>query len=199
MQGNNLVAITMTLNLREFNAFFTEYQQRFVHFATTYIHDEVAAEDLVIESMMYYWENKERLADDTNVPAYVLTTLKHKCIDHLRHQQKVMQTQKEIGDLQKWDLDFRASSLKDFEPDNVFTHEIQDIVNKTLASLPEKTRQIFMLSRYEDMPNKEIAAKLGLSVKSVEFHITKSNKALREALKDHLPLIIAAFILSLGC
>lgn len=111
----------MTLNLREFNIFFTEYQQRFVHFATTYIHDEVAAEDLVIESMMYYWKNKERLADDTNVPAYVLTTLKHKCIDHLRHQQKVMQAQKEIGDFQKWDLDFRVSSLKDFEPDNVFT------------------------------------------------------------------------------
>lgn len=77
----------MTIDLNFFNKFFIDYQQRFVHFACTYVHDEAVAEDFVIESMMYYWENKDRLPADTNIPAYVLTTIKHKCIDHLRHQQ----------------------------------------------------------------------------------------------------------------
>lgn len=90
-------------NLKEFTAFFDEYQQRFVHFATTYLHDEVVAEDLVIESMMYFWENRERLADDINVPAYVLTILKHKSIDYLRHQKTVQEAGKEIRKLQQWD------------------------------------------------------------------------------------------------
>ena len=78
----------MTIDLNFFNKFFIDYQQRFVHFACTYVHDEAVAEDFVIESMMYYWENKDRLPADTNIPAYVLTTIKHKCIDHLRRQHR---------------------------------------------------------------------------------------------------------------
>ncbi len=77
----------MNFSLSDFNRFFLEYQQRFIHFAITYVHDEAVAEDVVIESMMYYWENKEHLATDTNIPAYVLTAIKHKCIDYLRHRQ----------------------------------------------------------------------------------------------------------------
>ena len=77
----------MSIDLNAFNKFFIDYQQRFVHFACTYVHDEAVAEDFVVESMMYYWENKDRLSADTNIPAYVLTTIKHKCIDYLRHQQ----------------------------------------------------------------------------------------------------------------
>ena len=68
-----------------FNQFFIDYQRRFIHFASTYVHDEAVAEDFVIESIMYYWENKERLPSDINIPAYVLTVLKHKCIDYLRN------------------------------------------------------------------------------------------------------------------
>ena len=77
----------MSIDLNAFNKFFIDYQQRFVHFACTYVHDEAVAEDFVVESMMYYWENKDRLSADTNIPAYVLTTIKHKCIDYLHHQQ----------------------------------------------------------------------------------------------------------------
>ena len=55
-----------------FNQFFIDYQRRFIHFASTYVHDEAVAEDFVIESIMYYWENKERLPSDINIPAYVM-------------------------------------------------------------------------------------------------------------------------------
>lgn len=180
-------------NLKEFTAFFDEYQQRFVHFATTYLHDEVVAEDLVIESMMYFWENRERLADDINVPAYVLTVLKHKSIDYLRHQKTVQEADKEIRKLQQWDLSFRLTSLQDFNPENIFTREIQDIVDRTLESLPDKTREIFRASRIDNKSYKEIAQQYGITVKGVEFHITKSNKALRDALKDYLPLWVLLF------
>lgn len=89
----------MTIDLNFFNKFFIDYQQRFVHFACTYVHDEAVAEDFVIESMMYYWENKDRLPADTNIPAYVLTTIKHKCIDHLRRQQIRQDVSDEISQI----------------------------------------------------------------------------------------------------
>ena len=178
----------MTIDLNFFNKFFIDYQQRFVHFACTYVHDEAVAEDFVIESMMYYWENKDRLPADTNIPAYVLTTIKHKCIDHLRHQQIRQDVSDEISQIYAWELSGRIVTLEDFEPYEVFTAEIQEIVDKTLDSLPEQTRRIFRMSRYENKSHKEIAALLEMTTKGVEFHISKSTRELRLALKDYLPV-----------
>lgn len=180
----------MTFNLTEFNHFFIDYQQRFVHFADTYVHDEAIAEDLVIESMMYYWENRDRLPADTNVPAYVLTAIKHRCIDHLRSQQIRQDASDEISRIYAWELSSRIVTLEDFEPNEIFTKEIQEIVDKTLDTLPEQTRRIFVMSRYENKPHKEIAELLAMTTKGVEFHISKATKALRIALKDYLPASI---------
>lgn len=90
-------------------------------------------------------------------------------------------------------LSFRLASLQDFNPENIFTREIQDIVDRTLESLPDKTREIFRASRIDNKSYKEIAQQYGITVKGVEFHITKSNKALRDALKDYLPLWVLLF------
>lgn len=56
--------------------------------------------------------------------------------------------------------------------------------------MPEQSRNIFILSRYQNTPNRMIAEKLGISIKSVEFHITKALKILRTELKDYLISIL---------
>lgn len=177
----------MATDLKQFNKFFMDYQQRFVRFACTYVHDEAVAEDFVIESIMYYWENKDRLPVDTNIPAYVLTTIKHKCIDYLRHQQIQQYASDEISKLYSWELSSRIATLEEFEPYDIFTAEIQEIVDKTLETLPEQTRNIFILSRYENKSHREIADALNITPKGVEYHISKAIIILRGALKDYLP------------
>ena len=150
-----------------FNQFFIDYQRRFIHFASTYVHDEAVAEDFVIESIMYYWENKERLPSDINIPAYVLTVLKHKCIDYLRNQQVRQMASDKIFQIYSWEL-----------------------------SLPEQTRRIFAMSRYENKSHKEIADLLNMTTKGVEYHINKATKVLRIALKDYLPTTLLLFFLN---
>ena len=76
------------------------------------------------------------------------------------------------------------------EPDMIFNTEIQHIVRKALLKMPEQSRNIFILSRYQNTPNRMIAEKLGISIKSVEFHITKALKILRTELKDYLISIL---------
>lgn len=186
----------MTINLKDFNQFFMDYQQRFVHFARTYVHDEAVAEDFVIDSMMYYWENKDRLSADTNVPAYVLTAIKHRCIDYLRRQQLHQDVSDEIARIYAWELSDRILSLQDFEPSEVFTAEIQEIVDRTLHNMPRQTREVFIMSRNQNKSHKEIAAALGISTKAVEFHISKSTRALRQSLKDYLPVCLLFFYLN---
>lgn len=63
-------------DIQTFNFLFTNYKRRFTHFARTYVDDEMTAEDIAVESLMYYWENREKLKEHTNIPAYVLTVVK---------------------------------------------------------------------------------------------------------------------------
>ena len=67
--------------------------------------------------------------------------------------------------------------------------EIKATMAQSIQQLPEKTRQIFVLSRYEQQSHREIAERLDLSEKSVEYHITQALKYLRVELKDYLPFI----------
>ena len=62
------------------------HRERFVRFAFSYLQDLSAAEDLVMDSFVYYWENRQRLDCKGNVPAYNLTVVKHKCLDYLQLQ-----------------------------------------------------------------------------------------------------------------
>jgi RNA polymerase sigma-70 factor (ECF subfamily) len=89
----------------------------------------------------------------------------------------------------------RIARLEAFEPSEVFTNEILELVDKTLKYLPEQTRQIFVMSRYRNIPHKEIAKRLNISTKSVEFHITKTLRILRSELRDYFPIAILYFFI----
>lgn len=177
-----------TNDLKIFNQLFTDYQGRFIRFANTYVRDTTVAEDITIDALMYYWENHSSLATDSNVPAYILAIIKHKCLNYLQH----IHVREEYSELARkhaeWELQTRISTLEACEPYELFTAEAQAIVNKTLAALPEQTRRIFIMSRYHNQSHKEIAETLGMTTKGVEFHISKVLRGLRINLKDYFPL-----------
>ena len=174
------------------NTIFVKYKQRFIFFANSYIHDMCAAEDITIDAITYYWEHKDQLRHEDNIPAYILTVIKNKCLNYLQHQQVVQEhSEKMLSDAQ-WDISMRISSLQDCEPYDLITNEMMDIVNKTLSTLPEQTKRIFEMSRFENMTNKEIAAERNISVKGVEFHISKALTALRVALKDYKSFLFSS-------
>lgn len=169
-----------------FNKFFSEHHQRFIRFAWTYTRDEVAAEDIVMESLMCYWENRHKLSSDINPSAYVLTIVKNRCLNYLRHTQLVNEVSERMNSHAEWELSNRIATLEACEPTALFLGEVQTIVDKVLSRLSPTTSLVFTLSRYENKSQKEIAEIMGLTVKGVEFHITKAMKGLRVALKDYL-------------
>ena len=73
-------------DLSLFNELFTIYKGRFVRFAQTFTRDATIAEDIVIDSLIYYWEHRTELNKESNIPAYVLTVIKHKCLNYLQHK-----------------------------------------------------------------------------------------------------------------
>ena len=76
------------------------------------------------------------------------------------------------------------------QPNGLGQIKFQADIIDCLKDLGSQTRAVFILSRYEGLSNKDIATKLGLSPKTVEYHITKALKFFKEKLKDYLPLLL---------
>ena len=108
----------------------------------------------------------------------------------LEHKQIRLRAEEDIDSHSRRELDLRISTLKACEPEQIFNTEIQHIVHKALEQMPQQSRTIFMLSRYQNLPNKQIAEQLNISLKTVEAHITKALRILRLELKDYLASIL---------
>lgn len=173
-----------------FNRLYMNYQPRFVRFANSYIRDLPVAEDIVTESLLYYWENRSTLAVGSNVPAYVLSVVRSKCLNYLRHLEVRADYSQAMRDYYEWDLNTRLATLEACEPHELFSAEVRRLANAAFRQMPEKTRIIFRMHRVEGKSYKEIAEATGLSVKGVDFHIQKALKLLRKELKDYFPFFL---------
>ncbi len=177
-------------DIRSFDLFFTTYKERFIGFANSYTRDEIMAEDIVMESFIYYWENRAILQNEDNIPAYVLKVIKNKCLNYLRNQAIHLRVEDTIRSHQERILNANLMSLEACDPQELFCSEVENIVKETLNNLPKLTREIFIKSRFAHKSYKEIAEEFHMTEKSVEFHISKALKILRIALKDYLPSIL---------
>lgn len=172
-----------------FNKLFSEYRDRFIRFAYSYTSDRMAAEDIVTEAMMYYWDNRDRI-DSTNIPAYILATIKNKSLNYLRDQQIHLSALDSLKELSEWRLSIQISSLEAYEPKDVFSQEIKDMVNEAMKKMSPKTRQIFMMRRIQGKSYQEIGEEMNLTRKGIEYHITKATEILRKSLKDYYPIAL---------
>lgn len=167
-----------------FNRVYTTYFNRFVRFARSYMSTDEAAEDVVNDSFMYYWENRNTVVDQ-NLPAYLLSVVRHKCINQLKRQAIEEQAKSGLQSLEEWELQVKISTLEACDPEKLLSDEVQHLIRHALEKLPSQTREILIRSRFKGQSNRAIAAEFGISVKAVEYHVTKALKALRKALGDY--------------
>ncbi len=178
--------------VNSFNEIYTSYYKKSFFFAKSYVHDDLAAEDIASESLIKLWEKLKSEKIDYIEPL-LLTILKNKALDYLKHEEVKRTAFESMVDWHQQELSIRISTLESCDPNEIFSDEVESIIRETLKLLPEQTRRIFLLSRFENKSNKEIAEQMGVSIKGVEYHISKALKALRITLKDYLPLFYFFF------
>ena len=124
-----------------------------------------------------------------NYAAYLYSTVKNKCLDHLKVRHSRIEIQKQLhltrNRMQIYDMNSLDSSV----PDKLFESELYDLVRDCINGMPYLTRTVFVASRFEDKTYAEIADELHIPQRQVTAHIQKALKILRVELKDYLPVI----------
>jgi len=170
-----------------FESLYKEYFPKVLFFSRQYLPDPEEAREIAQETFMTLWEKRHEIHAELNISAFLLTIAKHKCLNVLR---KKISEQKYTDYLSAREMMANYSALTEDTFTTVEIQELQLLFNQTLSELPEKTRTIYRLSRDKEMTYEQIAQEIGLSVKSVEYHITKALNHLRNKLQDYLPVIL---------
>lgn len=119
-----------------FNNIYMRYYKKSFLFVKSYIHNEMVAEDIASESLIKLWQ---WIQDNPveNIEPMLLSILRNKALDYLRHESMKQQVITRISEKQNEELALRLSSLEDCNPNEIFSKEVMDIVQRTLQSLPE--------------------------------------------------------------
>lgn len=179
----------------KFEDIYLSYFSKMKHFATEYVISDEDAENIVQDVFVELWENKEMLNMHMNLIAYLFTTIKNKCLNHMRHKIVVQNTATKMQEEYLISLRMNLDSLEAFDNKLFSDQDIEKIINRALDSLPEKCRTIFFMSKIEGKKQKEIAQELNISINTVGTQIGIAYKKLRIELKDYLPIML--FLLSL--
>lgn len=171
-----------------FNSIYTNYYRKAFLFTLSYVHNDMVAEDIVSEAIINLWELSKK-QEIPSIEAVLITYLRSKSLSYLKHlqiQEKVYET---LHDKGQRELEIRISTLEACEPEEILSEELRMKVNALIRTMPEQTQKIFIMERLEGKSHKEIASELGITVKGVEYHLSKALKVLRENLKDYLPFL----------
>ncbi len=165
-------------------AFEQLFKSHFVHlcnFAQQYVPDMDSARDIVQKVFIRLWEQREQMDPKKSIRSYLFTSVKNRCLNHIRDQKKY---RSRILDVDIQDIDVA------FEEDQMAVEELQQKIDWALSKLPEKCRKVFEMSRFQDKKYPEIAEALDISKKTVEAHMSRALRSLREDLKDCMWVLI---------
>ncbi|MEQ8336608.1 MAG: RNA polymerase sigma-70 factor [Cyclobacteriaceae bacterium] len=161
-----------------FEEIFRRYYNDLARYCFTLVRDETIAEEITQEVYIYLWEKKDNIEISSSLKSYLFSAIRNKSINYIKYElpkQRIL-------------IDISDTVLVE---GTVF-HEKNDIkrlkkkIQVSINQLPEKCKQIFLLSRYGGMTYKEIAEDLDLSVKTVENQMSIALKKLRDLLESDL-------------
>ena len=160
---------------KAFETIFRQHYPMLCRFAAPFLYDAESAEEAVQEVMVTVWEKREQLEIATSLKSYLFGAVHKHCLNWIKHDQVKARYRQET----------LATAPLAEAPDG-FASELEQQISRAIQKLPEERRKVFLLSREEGLKYREIADKLGISIKTVENQMGKALRFLREELQDYL-------------
>ena len=177
-------AIGVLLAQRDETAFeqvFKTHFKRLHAYAFTILRDEEEAEEMVQQVFFKLWERNENLSLTGSVSAYLYRAVHNESLNYIKHQK--------VRSDHKLHVAYSMKNEVEHPEKKIQAGELEKKIHSALNELPEQCRTIFQMSRFDELKYREIAEKLGISVKTVENQMGKALKLLRAKLVDFLILL----------
>ena len=143
------------------------------NFANSILQDDHLSKDVVQDVFFQCWKKRKRLEANSKIKSYLFTSVKNKALEKIRRNK--MFSRHESSVLQ------HALMQRNIEDESEKYVRLEQI-HSAIHSLPEKCRQVFLMSKINGLSYAEIAEYLGISVKTVENQIVRGLKLIREKL-----------------
>ena len=157
--------------MKAYEQAFHTYYPVFVRFAQYILNDLQAAKDLVQNVFLKVWRFRDRLDETLSLQNYLYVLTKREVLNYLRSKRA---------------FESLEASMEVSSGSGTHAESVSDaaLLRRQVNKLPDQRRNVFIMSRFYGLPNKDIAKQLGISEKTVERHITLAGKQLREELDD---------------
>lgn len=162
-----------------FEAIFHTYYNPLCLFAERWLDSSALAEELVGDVLGALWEQRAALRIHTTLPGFLYTAVRNRAIAVLRHDRVVARqhTLVEAGD------GCPGMGQRTPEPDAVLANtRLREAIDATLAELPERAREAFLLQRSHGLTYEEIGEAMGIATSTVEKHMMRAIRVLRDRL-----------------
>ena len=156
-----------------FQVIFNAYYPVLTVFARKFLDDHDLAEEVVQDMFVQLYEKRDSIRIQTSLKSYLYQSVRNGCLNrikqdkiHRKHHEEIL---KSSGEDAGW-------------TDHMVEAELEQKIYRIISGLPPRCKEIFLMSRQDDLTNREISEKLNISVRTVENQITRALKALREAI-----------------
>jgi len=170
---------------KEFENLFKTNYKRFVSVSYSYTKKRDLAEEVVQDVFVNFWEKTQQGVNILNNEAYIRKAIVYRSISVTKKEKKYSDNE----DLKAFEL-LSISQKNDPETAIINQEKIEQLQDH-INSLPDKTRHVFMLSRFEKMSYNEISENTGIKIKTIEYHISKALQYLRKAIYSLAFLLIS--------
>ena len=183
MSTQNLWQKVKKGNIRAFEILYKCYFSSLCLYSYGLIPDEELVKEIVNDVFLKVWDKRSEIGIQCGIKPYLFRCVHNACLDHLRLKKNLRKNQiTEISD--------KIRELADPDEEYIFQQialkRLEKDVSMSIDKLPDKCKEIFILSRYELLSYTEISERLNISVNTVKTQISRALDSLRVSLKKYL-------------
>jgi len=150
---------------------FNHYYPRLYDFSRSFLKLEQGIDDILQEVFIRIWQNRKKIKDPATFDSFLFTVTRNLLLNELRSRLNHKNLKDEIRNLAI------AKEYESFDPTQF--SDLKNRVQKIIEELPGRQKEIFIMSRTEGLSHKEIAHKLQITTKTVEYHMSLAIKVLK--------------------
>lgn len=174
----------------DFENLYVDYFPRLVRFVREYVISGEDAENIVQDVFEEIWKRKEVFSDNINLVAFLFTSVKNRSLNFLSRELTMKKVENAIQEEYFLSLQLKHDSLEVLDVKFADDESLEQLLHKTIDSLPERCREIFIKCKLEGRKQKDVALEMGISQNTIETQMGIAYKKIREELKDYFPLLL---------